>query len=68
MCRLFFKIDLLSEFAALCLFNRFYRLEIHSLIGWKDWKNDYQKKFIPHLAIDTKFFHRTFANLCTIKK
>ncbi len=33
ICRLFFKIYLLTEFAAL-VFNRFYRQEIHSLIGW----------------------------------
>jgi hypothetical protein len=34
ICRLFFKIDLLTDIAALCLTDFFYRLEIHSLIVW----------------------------------
>jgi hypothetical protein len=28
--------------------------------------DDNQKKFIPQLAIDTKFVHSTFVNPCTI--
>jgi hypothetical protein len=32
----------------------------------KKMKEDNQKKYIPQLAIDTKFFHCTFANLSTM--
>jgi hypothetical protein len=28
--------------------------------------DDNQNKFIPQLAIDTEFFHRAFANPCTM--
>ncbi len=34
ICRLFFKIYLLTDFFCDIVFNRFYRLEIHSLNGW----------------------------------
>ncbi len=36
--------------------------------GFYKWKmkDDNKKKFIPQLAIDTKFFHRAFANPCTM--
>jgi hypothetical protein len=30
-------------------------------------KDDNQKKFILHLAIDTKFFHRAVANPCAMQ-
>jgi hypothetical protein len=30
-------------------------------------KDDNKKKFIPHLAIDTEFFQRVFANPCTVR-
>jgi hypothetical protein len=29
-------------------------------------KDENQKKFIPHWAIDTEFFHRAFANPCAM--
>jgi hypothetical protein len=32
----------------------------------KKTMEDDQKKFIPQLAIETEFFHRAFANSCTI--
>jgi hypothetical protein len=38
----------------------------HCCYNWKV-KDDKQKKFIPQLAIDTKFFHRAFANPCKTK-
>jgi hypothetical protein len=37
---------------------------IHS--GFYQWRtiDDNQKRFIPHLAIDTELFHSTFVNPC----
>jgi hypothetical protein len=36
--------------------------------GFYKWKtmDDNQTKFMPQLAIDTKFFHSTFVNPCTM--
>jgi hypothetical protein len=36
-----------------------------SIYKWKTM-DDNQKKFIPKLEIDTEFFHRAFANPCTM--
>jgi hypothetical protein len=30
-------------------------------------KDDNNKNFIPHLAIDTKFFHHAFADPCMME-
>jgi hypothetical protein len=35
-------------------------------IKMRKMKDDKQKKVIPQSAIDTEFFHRAFANPCTM--